>query len=1021
MKSCLRESSMMMRRSWLALVALMVGCASPEGTGLLLTPMGSGSKIKFDVFARPLPEIPLPNDFATRFAADTVTRRRINASLVAPTDWEKGSRVAIAELDGWGTYQSITVGFEKPLDLHNIIARHVGDDYASHDDAVLLLDITPDSPTYCQATPLDLGEGNFPLTLERQNYFFNDSHNDGEQLVFEDREEDVNHNGQLDLGEDIDGDGVLDHPNTLYPGLSRRDVVPFYEKETNTLIVKPVMPLRETTTYAVVLTNRLVDEDGRPIRSPFDYINHTAQTKQLEPMLSCLPRFGLARDEVAFAWAYTTQSITREHKAIRDGLYGHGTMAWLHEKFPPEVVELFSLRGATPGSQVNVRIVPGDVFRSAAVDLLKNLANRTTLNAEEQGIVDSHAYIDFHVVFSFESPQFFRREGPDGKPLKFFEQLFEVNATTGAAFTRPEKVIAWLTVPKNRRGPAPLTILGHGYTGNKLDPLYYGGYFAKVGLASVGMENVSHGLELNSTEVLLAKGLLDSKGLQGMGRAIIDNHRAFDQNGDGIPDSGADFWTAYIGHTRDVVRQTAIDYAQLIRVIRSFNGAKTWRYDGNGDGADDLAGDFDGDGVIDVGGSAPITMTGGSLGGIMSAFMAGTEPQLEASVPVSGGAGLPDIGVRSTQGGVVEAVNLRMFGPLLVTCGAASTRRLCTSTPPLDFYQMLPDTNSLGFVRLGAVPGEINDGDTAVLHNLKTNEMRCFRVNADGLLRAAISSDTGDQWRLELYPGALPPVPKIGCEIPSDATPRWAFDALTAEVPFQGVVHPVGEPLTALGDGYGLRRQTPEMRRFMGLAQLIIERGDPVNWVPYAERWNLDYATGERVRTRMLVVNTVGDPAVPVATGSALARAAGFLEFKEKDARWGKTPNRVLIDNGTLEGTERFYGHLNSLNQNVHVDVENFAAISGDDDKFEVPRLNPPLRLVKKSERLGGYSGVLYPMISPRGRHGFGLPNSSDPFDTGAFMVNLVGRYLSTNGEAFALEPCLAKSACAWLPQAPPP
>ncbi len=60
-------------------------------------------------------------------------------------------------------------------------------------------------------------------------------------------------------------------------------------------------------------------------------------------------------------------------------------------------------------------------------------------------------------------------------------------------------------------------------------------------------------------------------------------------------DSGVDFWTAYLFHTRDMVRQTGVDLFQVVRVLKSFDGVKTWRYDANLDGQPDLAGDLNGD------------------------------------------------------------------------------------------------------------------------------------------------------------------------------------------------------------------------------------------------------------------------------------------------------------------------------------------------------------------------------------------------------------------------------------------
>ncbi len=1002
----------MFKRLTLPLLVL-AACASPEGKGLRATGDGTGAQVMFDIYARPLPNVPLPNDFATRFDASSPTKRRVNASMEASTNWERFTRQALDQLDGWGTYQTVTVAFEKPLDLHNIIRRHQGDDYNPRDDVAYLLDVTRDSPDFCKRVPLDLGEGNFPIVLERPGYFENDRL--GDQLTYEDREEDLNRNGKLDPGEDLDMDGVLDHPNTLFPGDSTFKVLPFYERETNTLMLKPIMPLRERTTYAVVLTKRLVDEDGRPVRSPFAYINHTSQTQQLEPVEECIGQFGLGLDDVAFTWAYSTQSVSSDYVAVRDGLYGLGPMQRLADEFPAEVTRILTLRDTVmPGSTINARIVPGDVFRGAATDLLRSMSGGGSgpLSPDLQEVSESHKFIDFHVVFQFVAPQFFPRNDAEGNPLPLYKQLIDINAETGAAFVRPETVTVWLTVPKGRQGPAPVVILGHGYTGNKLDPLFYGGFFARYGLASIGMENVSHGIGLDETDAQLARGLLAGKGLGNMFDALVMNDRAFDQNRDGVKDSAADFWTAYITHTREVVKQSALDYMQLVRLIRGFNGVKRWEYDANRDGTKDLAGDFDGDGVLDIGGTAPINITGGSLGGIMSAMLSGLEPQIDVAVPVSGGAGLPDIGVRSIQGGVREAVNLRMLGPLLVT--------LRTQAGELEAWQILPDLNSVGRVKLGTVGTALAEGDTAVLFNLTSGEHRCFRVGPTGLLRAAISSDESDLWKLSVFEGPLPPKERDGCEVPEGAEPYYTLDAFEAQVKFQGLTHAAGSPLKALGDGFGLRRQSPEIRRFMGLAQLAIERGDPVNFLPNTERHRvLRYGTGEEVGTRMIVVNTIGDMNVPVAAGVSIGRAAGMVDLYTRDPRYGKTPNRVLIDTGVIEAVERVGRYQNSQGQDVLMDIDHFSALSGADDKFDVPRLSPPLRLVKPSDRVGGITGMIFPMVAPTGRHGFDTPNPSLPFNLGAVMLNMLGRYLQTGGAELPMEACLESSTCSWVPPVP--
>ncbi len=113
-----------------------------------------------------------------------------------------------------------------------------------------------------------------------------------------------------------------------------------------------------------------------------------------------------------------------------------------------------------------------------------------------------------------------------------------------------------------------------------------------------------------------------------------------------------------------MTRQLTLDYMQLVRLIKSFDGARQWRHDVDGNGQPELAGDFDADGTIDIGGEASIFAFGGSLGGIMSMLLGAVEPHLKAMAPVSGGGGYADMGPRSTQGGVYQAFILRVMAPL---------------------------------------------------------------------------------------------------------------------------------------------------------------------------------------------------------------------------------------------------------------------------------------------------------------------------------------------------------------------
>ena len=190
----------------------------------------------------------------------------------------------------------------------------------------------------------------------------------------------------------------------------------------------------------------------------------------------------------------------------------------------------------------------------------------------------------------------------------------------------------------------------------------------------------SHGLTLNETETVLAEVLLADRGVMPFGDASLRS-RGFDMNNDGRNDSGADFWTAYVFHTRDIVRQCALDHMALIRMINSFDGERTWGENEWGMDPNGLAGDFDGDGAVDIGRGSKITMIGGSLGGIMATILGGLDPAVDAVAPIAGGGGLGNIGSRSMQGGVREAVILRVMAPIFTGTLEEDGRRSKRSCP----------------------------------------------------------------------------------------------------------------------------------------------------------------------------------------------------------------------------------------------------------------------------------------------------------------------------------------------------
>ena len=98
--------------------SIFCGCVLFPRTGIAES---AGSRYgQMDFYAKPLPEIPLPNDVATRYDSSSPTKRRINASMVAPTNFEATARELIDNIDGWGVGQPITIPFTGPISVSRL-------------------------------------------------------------------------------------------------------------------------------------------------------------------------------------------------------------------------------------------------------------------------------------------------------------------------------------------------------------------------------------------------------------------------------------------------------------------------------------------------------------------------------------------------------------------------------------------------------------------------------------------------------------------------------------------------------------------------------------------------------------------------------------------------------------------------------------------------------------------------------------------------------------------------------------
>jgi hypothetical protein len=967
-----------------AFAALAVPACSVDTAPVPLraTPPGTGPTIVFDVAHKPLPDIPAPNDIATVADPTSRTGRRLNASAVAPTFMERQARAEFDELEGWGTFAPIFVRFshgpnddptQPAIDLVNVQQRMAKDGYDFANDVAYVINLKTGVPIL-----LDAGQGNFNLSVtDNSLYWANDYHIGTQNLLFETHEEGAGLT-QADYTPalDQDFDGVLDHPNTLgapvRPDLDGVDnLITWYERETDTLLLRPILPMEEKTEYAVVLTDRLVGQGGQPARSPFAGVYHPEQREGVARVRDVLndPAHaayfgdiaGTGLDHVSFAWTFTTEPVQEDLHLLRDGFYGQGPFSYLQGQYPPKV-DVFRAAGMalqevdepdgwqSQSQCAHVAQTPYVVHISDGRQVLHDFFVDIGHFAENQvdQLLSSLDNVDYFVLGTFDVPSFLG----DPQSTNPYDH-FQVDYRSGKATIHQDKVPFWLSVPKataQHPAPFPVSFWRHGTGQSNIEVVLHSGHFAEQGVALFGIMAPGHSLVLDQGKQLLARAFLSQACIVPFLNGITAG-RAIDLNGDGVPDPAGLLFSAHILHSRDEIRQGAVEAYQGMRVLRSFDGQASSGVDYNGDGKIDLAGDFNGDGAVDVGGPNVAYYTSGdSFGGIMAMIQAGTDPFITAAAPISGGGGLLDIGERSSL--VPASVMEQVLSPLVVAVPAED--RPPDTDGPLT--QCTAGQRSVRFVLNNLTSTEemeiacltqqeLDEQMTVVVTNLATKERRCARTGGGGRFRIAIPTSIGDGIDIQVFTKPDVVDSYATCNLPADAAAgreikTWEqaatrFGQVDGDQTcdkgkqcqqFRDVFYDVGTPLIAPMEGVGYGRDTPDYRRFLNLAQAAVDPADPINYAAYYMMKPLIGVDGKPAPTRALLdIHDLGDPLVPTGTGNAFARAAGAIPFLPQGfgdkypeyadwatppslaAAWGgRSPNDVMIGDAIFEGEARF-------------------------------------------------------------------------------------------------------------------
>jgi hypothetical protein len=559
-----------------------------------------------------------------------------------------------------------------------------------------------------------------------------------------------------------------------------------------------------------------------------------------------------------------------------------------------------------------------------------------------------------------------------------------------------------------------------------------------------------------------------------------------------------------------MIRQGVVERIMMIRALKAFDGRS---YDWKGNGSPSLAGDFDEDGVVDLGGpTASFYGWGESLGGLLSGIQGGVDANLTAVAPVSGGGALTDIGVRTFQPGVVEAVQMRLMSPLIISVPAEAridyqtdasgktifgadgkpipkpkdhqSRTICDAGQrSVRFFVV--DLNAEREIEIAcANEDEIADGMDVIVANTSNSEVRCAKVtpvNSDfagtAQFRVGVPASVGDRLYFAAYAppdGAVQAVRAYG----SDCTPLpgaklakeiTSFSGIGDEpcpddtsgarcIDYDATTYPIGSRLVSVADGYGLRRQSPDLRKLAMLAQIALDPADPITFAPYYYvKPKIDPFGNPAPPTAILTIDTVGDQNVPVNTGIAQARVHGAVPFlrpdnpaahdypdyvapqKLIDLLGGKTPNQVLLDEHVIEGIARLGRHpagatcapnVNATMAGCSTDTKYPDRSVCDDALFDVENLSEgaitfhpqtlgfPLRLARIAKsateaeltsiwgpRLsqpwtpgGPIGATLQPYIVPEGVHGFLPPDPCKLWDDGAYLSNILAHFFRSGG-----------------------
>ena len=409
-----------------------------------------------------------------------------------------------------------------------------------------------------------------------------------------------------------------------------------WDVATKTLIFQSDQLLQQHARYMLVITNGVRDTRGKKIKSGgWGEDLGQAHGRDMEgaeyrgELRRAVNALRASRHKVVAATVFTTQSISPDLVKINRQI----------KQASPAAVD-FNIGQTSAG---NVRAV------FPVSSLLGIQFNRQTgaAPAFTPGFVPTPAL--GVVPGAVAQVAYGRFTSPD------YQNAAKVIPATGTLTGRPQplgsnNLIVQVFVPAGAKpaGGWPVAMFGHGFTDSMYGaPWTVASVLASRGIATVSINVVGHGGGAQGTLNVLRNAALPV--------VVPAGGRGFDQDGNGAIDSTEGVnasGASTIVASRDGLRQTVIDYMQLVRQIEA--GV-----------------DVDGDGSVDLDANR-IYYAGQSFGGIYGTILLGSEPNIKAGVPNVPGGSITEIARISPAFRVLTAITLATRAPSLLNLPPAA-------------------------------------------------------------------------------------------------------------------------------------------------------------------------------------------------------------------------------------------------------------------------------------------------------------------------------------------------------------